>query len=133
MTKIYDRVRAIVPATPNQNRFSLWLSAILMTVSFSANALWIQNAVTTPQTCSQQGSLSFSIMDGTPPSYAHVTVIDVSGREVETLFKGMAQTDTLYEFGLDQESYAAGSYTLRVVVGDTVYSQRMMVLDTGSR
>ena len=66
-------------------------------------------------------------------SYAHVTVIDVSGREVETLFKGMAQTDTLYEFGLDQESYAAGSYTLRVVVGDTVYSQRMMVLDTGSR
>jgi large repetitive protein len=71
MTKIYDRVRAIVPATPNQNRFTLWLSAVLMTVSISANALWIQNAVTTPQTCSQQGTLSFSIMDGTPPYQIH--------------------------------------------------------------
>ena len=64
-------------------------------------------------------------------TYANAMVVDVSGREVEILYRGMAQTGTLYEFTLDQEKYAAGTYTIRVIVGEEVYSQRLMLLDSG--
>jgi hypothetical protein len=72
--------------------------------------------------------IQFSVPSNT---YSSVMVIDLSGREVESLYRGMAQTGTLYEFSLDQERYAAGSYTLRVIVGEEVYSQRLMILDSG--
>ncbi|MEN9638322.1 MAG: hypothetical protein RLZZ262_190, partial [Bacteroidota bacterium] len=71
MTKIYDRVKAFMPATPFQFRLAFWLSATLMFATNTSQALWLQNAYTTAQTCSQQGTLNFTIMDGVAPYSIH--------------------------------------------------------------
>ena len=71
MTKIYDRVKAFAPASPYQHRLAIWLSAAMLLATHAVHALWLQNAYTTPQTCSSQGTLNFTIMDGTAPYQIH--------------------------------------------------------------
>ena len=77
-----------------------------------------------PNPASKEFSLKFST-----PVDAVVTggIFDITGREIQPIFNGKADAGRSYQWIMNTNMFDAGTYNIRMVVGNEVYNERLVI------
>lgn len=77
-----------------------------------------------PNPYSGETSISYNLQQ---PANVVIEVVNVMGQKIATLFKGGQEEGVYnYEFSANKLGYSKGIYTVRVVVNDDTYTQRIL-------